>query len=172
VVFGAAVVAALLASPIVWHHYYLLLAAPLLLVTQSVWPFMALSLVSWAAAAPHAGTPGYTAAGYILGLGGIAVVAAIAAMSALRNRSDGPAMPTPMAKTSATARVIMEGRPVAVVVGGMLLIALGISAVQKVSVGTAWGALVAVAEATGVLAYVWSRRSDAIQVERGLVRSN
>lgn len=171
VVFGTAVIASLLASPIVWHHYYLLLAAPLLLATQSVWPFVALSLVSWAAAAPHAGTPGHTAAGYVLGLGGIVVVAAIAALQTMNHRTPGAAAPS-LAHTSALSRVIMTGRPVAVVVGAMLLVALAISAVQKVPVGTAWGALVAVAEATGVLAYVWSRRSDSIQVDRGLVRSN
>ncbi len=165
-VFGAAVVAALFASPIVWHHYYLLLAAPLLLATSSVWPFVVLSLASWAAAAPHATTQLHTAIGYVLGLGGIGVIAVIAAVRAWRQ----PSSPD-NALTRAYAAV-RAARPVAVTAAIAVLVIVGVSALLKVSVGGGWGALVTVVETAGVLAYVWSRRVDTAQVERGLVRSN
>jgi hypothetical protein len=165
-VFGAAVVAALFASPIVWHHYYLLLAAPLLLATRSVWPFVVLSLASWAAAAPHATTQVHTAIGYVLGLGGIGVIAVIAAVRGWRQSSS-----IDNALTRAFA-AIRTARPVAVVAALAALTIVGVSVMQKVSVGGGWGALVTVVETAGVLAYVWSRRADSTQVERGLVRSN
>lgn len=166
--FGAAVVAALFASPIVWHHYYLLLAAPLLLVTRSAWPFVVLSLASWAAAAPHA--TNHTAIGYVLGLGGIAVIAAVTAGAAWRQPSPaGRATVPPLTRVYSAVR---SARPVAVVAIASVLIAVGVSALEDVSVGGGWGALVTVVQAAGVLAYVWSRRADGAQVERGLVRSN
>ncbi len=167
-VFSAAVVAALFASPIVWHHYYLLLAAPLLLATRSAWPFVVLSLASWAAAAPHATT--HTAVGYVLGLGGIAIIAAITAAAGWREPS-----PTDRAAVPAQRRVlsaVRSARPVAVVAIASVLIALGVSTLENVSVVGGWGALVTVVQAACVLAYVWSRRADGTQVERGLVRSN
>ena len=165
-VFGAAVVAALFASPIVWHHYYLLLAAPLLLATRSVWPFVVMSLASWAAAAPHATTPVHTAIGYVLGLGGIGVIAVIAAVRAWRQS------PSPDNALTRAYSALRAARPVAVVAVLALLIIVVVSVMQKVSVGGGWGALVTVVETAGVLAYVWSRRADSPQVERGLVRSN
>ncbi len=165
-VFGAAVVAALFASPIVWHHYYLLLAAPLLLATRSVWPFVVLSLASWAAAAPHPTTTVHTAIGYVLGLGGIAAIAAVAAVRAWRQ-------PTSADRALARAyTAIRAARPVALVAALAVLVIVGVSALENVSVGGGWGALVTVVETAGVLAYVWSRRADGTQVERGLVRSN
>jgi hypothetical protein len=166
IVFGAAVVAALLASPIVWHHYYLLLAAPLLLATRSVWPFVVMSLASWAAAAPHATTQVHTAIGYVLGLGGIGVIAAIAAVRGWRQSSS-----VDNALTRASG-AIRAARPVAVVAALAVLVIVAVSVWQKVSVRSGWGALVTVVETAGVLAYVWSRRADNAQVERGLVRSN
>jgi hypothetical protein len=165
-VFGAAVVAALFASPIVWHHYYLLLAAPLLLATRSVWPFVVLSLASWAAAAPHATTQVHTAIGYVLGLGGIGVIAVIAAVRAWRQSS------SPDNALTRAYGAIRAARPVAVVAALAVLVIVGVSVMQKVSVGGGWGALVTVVETAGVLAYIWSRRADSTQVERGLVRSN
>lgn len=168
-VFGTAVVAALFASPIVWHHYYLLLAAPLLLATRSAWPFVVLSLASWAAAAPHVSTPAHTAVGYVLGLAGIAVIAIVAAVRDWRRSR-------PADRSLARAAAARAARPVAVVAAGAVLITVGVSALEDVSVGGGWGALVTVVEAAGVLAYVWSRRIDGridgAQVERGLVRSN
>ena len=165
--FGSAVVAALFASPIVWHHYYLLLAAPLLLATSSAWPFVVLGLVSWAAAAPHTTTPMHTAIGYVLGLGGIVVIAAITATQAMRQPAAGQRDPATRVYSA-----VRTGRPVAVVAIAAVLIAVGVSALENVSVGSGWGALVTVIEASCVLAYVWSRRADSPQVERNLVRSN
>ncbi len=165
-VFGAAVVAALFASPIVWHHYYLLLAAPLLLATRSVWPFVVLSLASWAAAAPHSTTTVHTALGYVLGLGGIAVIAIVAAVRAWRQPSSADRT---LARAYTAARA---ARPVALVAALAVLVIVGVSALENVSVGGGWGALVTVVETACVLAYVWSRRADGAQVERGLVRSN
>ncbi len=63
-------------------------------------------------------------------------------------------------------------RPVAVVAALAVLIIVVVSVMQKVSVRGGWGALVTVVETAGVLAYVWSRRADNAQVDRGLVRSN
>ncbi len=166
-VFGAGVVAALFASPIVWHHYYLLLAAPLLLATRSVWPFVVLSLASWAAAAPHETSHLHTVLGYSLGLGGIAIIAILTAATAWRQ--PGPTGRAPLARAFAAVR---GARPVAAVASAAVLIAVGVSALEKVSVGGGWGALVTVVETAGVLAYVWSRRGDGSQVERGLARSN
>lgn len=165
--FGSAVVAALFASPIVWHHYYLLLAAPLLLATRSAWPFVVLSLASWAAAAPHTTTPTNTAIGYIVGLGGIVVIALITAFQAWRQPA--AAAPNPGTRVCSAVRT---GRPVAVVAIAAILIAVGVSALENVSVGSGWGALVTVVEASCVLAYVWSRRADSPQVDRSLARSN
>ncbi len=165
-VFGAAVVAALFASPIVWHHYYLLLAAPLLVATRSVWPFVVLSLASWAAAAPHATTQVHTAIGYVLGLGGIGVIAVIAGVRAWRQPSSSD---NALTRAYAAVRAV---RPVAVTAAIAVLVIVGVSVLLKVSVGGGWGALVTVVETAGVLAYVWSRRADTAQVERGLVRSN
>lgn len=166
-VFGAAVVAALLASPIVWHHYYLLLAAPLLLLaTRSVWPFVVLGLVSWAAANPHTTTHVNTAIGFVLGLGGITAIALVTAAGALRRPSSAERV---LARVCSAVRATL---PVVVVVVTAIVIAVGVSAWEKVSVGGGWGALVTVVEAAGVLAYVWSRRADGAQVDRGLARSN
>jgi hypothetical protein len=67
---------------------------------------------------------------------------------------------------------VQAARPVAVTAALAVLVIVGVSVLLKVSVGGGWGALVTVVETVGVLAYVWSRRADGSQVERGLVRSN
>ncbi len=163
--FGTAVVAALFASPIVWHHYYLLLAAPLLLATRSVWPFVALSLVSWAAAVPHPSS--YETAGYVLGLGGIGLIAAVSGVRSWKAASSVDL--APFSRVVAAARSV---RPVAVVALAAATLAVAISGLEHVPVIRGWGALVTVVETAAVLAYLWSRRADGVQVERGLVRSN
>ncbi len=168
-VFGAAVVAALFASPIVWHHYYLLLAAPLLLATRSIWPFVVLSLASWAAAAPHATTSVHTALGYTLSLGGIAVIAIVSAVKAWKAPGVGGSATAPLVRAAAALGSV---RPVALVAGAAVAVAVAVSAFEKVSLGGGWGALVTVVETVGVLAYVWTKQGDGVQVERGLVRSN
>jgi hypothetical protein len=154
-VFGGAVVAALLASPIVWHHYYLLLAAPLLVAARSLWPYVGLSFASWAAAAPHPSTTVHTVVGYILSLGGISLIAAIVGWHAWRH----PALRgrAPLARLVMAARA---AKPVAVVAAAVLAVAALVSALERVSVSSGWGALVAVVETGGVLAYVWSKRSE------------
>jgi hypothetical protein len=159
-VFGGAVVAALLASPIVWHHYYLLLAAPLLVASRSIWPYILLSFASWAAAAPHPSTSGHTAVGYVLGLGGISLIALVAGLHAWRHpaASDRPVVARVRAAAGAA-------KPVAAVAALAVLVVVGMSALERVSVSGGWGALVTLVETAGVLAYVWSKRSEAPQAE-------
>jgi hypothetical protein len=163
--FGTAVVAALLASPIVWHHYYLLLAVPLLLATRSVWPFVVLSLASWAAAGPHTISSDQTVQGHLLGLGGIAAIALTAGNYRWRQRPTG--------KPRALARPWSDGalRPVALAATLAVLLVIAMSALEGVSVGAAWGALVTLAEAVGVLALLSSRAREGLQAESELAQT-
>ncbi len=152
--YGAAVVAALFASPIVWHHYYLLLAAPLLVVSRSVWPFVAMALASWLAAGPHATSSWQTVIEYGLGLGGIAIIALVAGHGSRRRSGvSGRSL------LRAVSAALPETRLVVAVAAGVVLLAVIVSALQNVSVRAEWGALVTVVETAAVLAYVWTQRT-------------
>ena len=157
-VYGTAVAAALLASPIVWHHYYLLLAVPLLVASRSVWPFVLLSLVSWVAAAPHTTSLDRTIEGYVLGMGGIGGIAALALTTlVLDRRTRLPELPGLVRRRAGQAI-----RPVALAAALTILLVVAISALQRVLVDVAWGAAVTLVEVVAVLTFVWSRTAQVV----------
>ena len=156
--FGTAVLAALLASPIVWHHYYLLLTVPLVAVTRSVWPFVALSLASWVAAAPHTTSLDRTIEGYVLGIGGIAAISLIAVIRSWPQRRP-PELTGVVMRPGARTAI----GPVALATALTALLVGAISALQRVPVGVAWGPVVTLVEVVAVLAFVWARTTHQAQ---------